>query len=90
MSWHTWSFDETKCMSFLMEDDELLEEYNETGDKVYNSVKKEFDICLDIYYICIYINMMLVKWMVFCLYLWILMNYLTRKKIKSRTLTSLS
>ena len=44
-----------------MEDDELLEEYNETGDKVYNSVKKEFDICLDIYYICIYINMMLVK-----------------------------
>ena len=43
MSWHTWSFDETKCMSFLIEDDELLEEYNETGDKVYNSVKKEFD-----------------------------------------------
>ena len=43
MSWHTWSFDETKCMSFLIEDDELLEKYNKIWYKVCSSVKKEFD-----------------------------------------------
>ena len=34
-------FDETKCMSFLIKDDELLERYNEIWDKVKNIVKKE-------------------------------------------------
>ena len=30
-------------MSFLIEDDELLEKYNKTWIKVNNSIKKEFD-----------------------------------------------
>ena len=30
-------------MSFLIKDDELLEKYNETCEKVRNSIKKEFD-----------------------------------------------
>ena len=30
-------------MSFLIEDDELLEKYNEICEKVRNSIKKEFD-----------------------------------------------
>ena len=36
-------FDETKYMSFLIKDDELLEKYNETCEKVENSIKKGFD-----------------------------------------------
>ena len=36
-------FDETKYMSFLIKDDELLEKYNETCEKVKNSIKKGFD-----------------------------------------------
>ena len=36
-------FDETKCMSFLIKDDELLEKYNEIWEKVNKSIKKEFD-----------------------------------------------
>ena len=36
-------FDENKYMSFLIEDDELLEKYNEICEKVRNSIKKEFD-----------------------------------------------
>ena len=36
-------FDETKCMSFLIKDDELSEKYNEIWEKVKNSIKKEFD-----------------------------------------------
>ena len=36
-------FDETKFKSFLMKDDELLEKYNETYEKVKNSLRKEFD-----------------------------------------------
>ena len=30
-------------MSFFMEDDKLLEKYNEIWEKVCNSIKKEFD-----------------------------------------------
>ena len=36
-------FDEIKHISFLIKDDELLEEYNEIWKKVKNSLKKEFD-----------------------------------------------
>ena len=36
-------FDETKYMSFLIKDDELLEKYNEIWEKVKNIIKKEFD-----------------------------------------------
>ena len=36
-------FDETKYMSILIKDDELLEKYNEIWEKVKNSIKKEFD-----------------------------------------------
>ena len=36
-------FDETKFMSFLIEDDELLEKYNKIWEKVKYSLKKEFD-----------------------------------------------
>ena len=37
-------FDETKYISFLIKDNELLEKYNEIWEKVKNSLKKEFDI----------------------------------------------
>ena len=36
-------FDETKYMSFLIKDDELIEKYNEIWEKVTNIIKKEFD-----------------------------------------------
>ena len=36
-------FDETKCTSFLIKDDKLLEKYNEIWEKVKNSIKKKFD-----------------------------------------------
>ena len=36
-------FDETKCISFLIKEDELLEKYDEIWEKVKNSLKKEFD-----------------------------------------------
>ena len=36
-------FDETKCKSFLIKDDELLEKYNEIWEKVSNSIKRWFD-----------------------------------------------
>ena len=36
-------FDETKSMSFLIRDDELLEKYNEIWEKVKDSLKKELD-----------------------------------------------
>ena len=35
-------FDETKYMSSLTRDDELLEKYNKISEKVKNSIKKEF------------------------------------------------
>ena len=34
---------QTKCMSFLIEDDELLEKCNAIWDKVIANIKKEFD-----------------------------------------------
>ena len=37
-------FDETKFMSFLIKDDELLEKYKEIWEKVKDSLKREFDI----------------------------------------------
>ena len=43
MSAYRRDFDETKYMSFLIKDDELLEKYNEIWEKVKNSIKKEFD-----------------------------------------------
>ena len=36
-------FDETKCMSFMIKDDELLEKYNEILGKFKHIIKKEFD-----------------------------------------------
>ena len=35
-------FDETKYISFLIKDNELLQKYNETWKKVSNPIKKEF------------------------------------------------
>ena len=39
MSRYTKTFDETKYMSFLIKDDELLKKYNKIWDKVSNSIK---------------------------------------------------
>ena len=36
-------FDKTKCMSFLIKDDKLLEKYNKIWKKVSNIIKEEFD-----------------------------------------------
>ena len=36
-------FEETKCMSFLIKNDQLLRKYNEIWDKVSNVIEKEFD-----------------------------------------------
>ena len=43
MSAYRRHFDETKYMSFLINDDELLEKYNNIWEKVKNDIKKEFD-----------------------------------------------
>ena len=43
MSVHRRDFDETKYMSFLIKDDELLEKHNEIWGKFKNNIKKEFD-----------------------------------------------
>ena len=40
MSTYRREFGETKCISFLIKDDELLEKYNEIWEKVKNSLKK--------------------------------------------------
>ena len=37
------NFDKTKCMSFLINDEKLLEKYNEIWKKASNIIKKEFD-----------------------------------------------
>ena len=42
-SGYTKSFNETKYISFLIRDDELLEKYNKIWNKVSNSTKKGFD-----------------------------------------------
>ena len=36
-------FDGTKCMTFSIKDDKVLEKYNEIWKKVQNIIKKEFD-----------------------------------------------
>ena len=36
-------FDETKYISFLKKDDELLEKYNNIWEKVKNNLRKELD-----------------------------------------------
>ena len=43
MSFHKKDFDETKHMSFLRKDDELLEKYNKIWEKVKTTIKTEFD-----------------------------------------------
>ena len=43
MSAYRREFDETKYVSFLVKDYELLEKYNEIWEKIKNSIKKEFD-----------------------------------------------
>ena len=43
MSTYRRDFDGTKYISFLIQDDELLENYNKIWEKVKDSLKKEFD-----------------------------------------------
>ena len=43
MSAYGKDYDETKFMSFLIKDDELLEKYNKIWKKVKNTIDKEFD-----------------------------------------------
>ena len=43
MSVYNIYFDETKYMSFLIKDDELLGKYNKILEKVSNSIEKRFD-----------------------------------------------
>ena len=43
MSAYRKDFSKTKCMSFLIKDEKLLEKYNEIWKKVSNIIKKEFD-----------------------------------------------
>ena len=43
MSAYGLDFDETKCMSYLIKGDELLEKYNEIWEKNRNSIKREFE-----------------------------------------------
>ena len=42
MSAYRRDFDKTKCMSFLIKDEKLLEKYNEIWKKVSNIIKKKF------------------------------------------------
>ena len=37
------NFDDIKCMTFLIKDDESLEKHNKIWDKVSNTTKKEFE-----------------------------------------------
>ena len=43
MSPYRKGFDNTKYMSFLIKDNELLKKYNEIWEEVKNSIKKELD-----------------------------------------------
>ena len=43
MSAYTRDFAKTKCMSFLIKDEKLLEKYTEIWRKLRNIIKKEFD-----------------------------------------------
>ena len=41
---YTKIFNETKYMSFLLKDDELLGKYNKISDEVSNSIKKDLTV----------------------------------------------
>ena len=41
---YTKIFNETKYMSFLLKDDELLGKYNKISDEVRNSIKKDLAV----------------------------------------------
>ena len=41
---YTKIFNETKYMSFLLKDDELLGKYNKISDEVRNSIKKDLTV----------------------------------------------
>ena len=43
MSGHRRDFDKTKCMSFLIKDEKLLQKYNEIWKKVSNIIEQDFD-----------------------------------------------
>ena len=43
MSAYKRDFDRTKCISFLIKDEKLLEKYNEIWKKVRNIMKKKLD-----------------------------------------------
>ena len=43
MSAYRRDLEETKYMSFLVKDNQLIEKYNEIWEKVSTSIKKEFD-----------------------------------------------
>ena len=42
MSAYIKAFDQTKCMSFLIKDDHLLEKYKKNWEKVKNSIHYSF------------------------------------------------
>ena len=44
MNGYTKIFNETKYMSFLLKDDELLGKYNKISDEVRNSIKKDLTV----------------------------------------------
>ena len=41
---YTKIFNETKYMSFLLKDDELIGKYNKISDEVRNSIKKDLTV----------------------------------------------
>ena len=43
MSAHRRDGDKTKCMSFMIKDENFLEEYNKIWEKVSNIIDEEFD-----------------------------------------------
>ena len=51
MSAYRKDFNETKYMSFLKEDDEVLEKYNEIWEKVKIVIKKELFLSIKNHYI---------------------------------------
>ena len=44
MSAYRKDFDETEYMTFLIKDDELLENYNEIWEEVKNNIKKNLNL----------------------------------------------
>ena len=49
MSGYRRDFDETKCISFLIKDDELLEKYNEICEKLKKAPKKNLIVKLYVF-----------------------------------------